>query len=251
MTDVHLIGKFGKREKLEDVHGRTLQLARYLDPDKLAPLPLYREWSVNVPIYNAFLNFELGTCAIASLAHCFQTWCAANGESCDITDQHILDAYKTVGGYVPGRPETDQGCYMLEVLRYGKSHGLGGHYIQAYFEVDPRDIRQLRYGVELGGCLYAGFRLPLSARDEQIWTSTDGIAGAWGSHAMGVPNSSFHEFGLPTWTRVQRATVEWVHTFADEVYVPLPVSDWASGTRPAPNGLLLDKVMRDLERVTA
>jgi hypothetical protein len=83
------------------------------------------------------MNDELGDCAIAGPGHQVQFWTAQAGKQVIIPDSAILSAYEAVGGYVPGQPNTDNGCVLVNVMDYWQKTGIGGHQIGGWAALMP------------------------------------------------------------------------------------------------------------------
>ena len=135
---------------------RTLRLSKYLLPTvPLAPKRVNYSQGINVwPMYG---NDQTGDCTIAASAHHVECWTNKSKGSPDLmSNASILKAYEDVGGYVPGDPSTDNGCFMLDVLNYWRKTGIGGHKIDAYVSVDPMNHEEMAQAIWLFGGVYLG-----------------------------------------------------------------------------------------------
>lgn len=239
-----MIGKLGKKPPRHDK--RTLQLAKYL-PSTLPIVPGKVDWTASQPkLWGEMLNNSIGDCAIAASAHLVQSWThnRPGGEMLTIPDKSILAAYRAVGGYVPGRPETDNGCVMLDVLNYWRKTGIGGHKIAAFVQIDPKDQAMVRAAKWLFGGLYAGYWLPSSIEDQAIWDVVPGETETLGGHAVA-------ELALNTcitWGYVQPLTDRFRAKHCDELYACIS-EDWFTDGRTIA-GFDLDQLRADLELVT-
>lgn len=248
---MHAQMKLGKLAPRHDP--RTLQLARYLTPALPKP-PASVAWSSKVRSWPMYLNDSLGDCTCAAAGHMVQAW-TADGQSkeIDITDAQVLKAYEAVGGYRPGNPSTDNGAVELDVLKYWKSHGIGGHKIGAYGSVDPLKIDLVRTGIFLFGGLYIGVALPISAQNQTTWdvpaggTHGDGATGSWGGHAIPVLDYDGKTFTCITWGAVKRMTVRFFEAYCDEAH-PAISNDFLKSSK-APNGFDLAALNADLAAI--
>lgn len=258
--------KLGKRAPKLD--NRTLKLAKYLAVIPPPPPPRKADYLSAVTDWPMYLNNTLSTCAIASPGHMVEAWTtAATGTTVKVTDADILKAYSDVGGYIPGVPWTDQGCFLLDVMNYWRKTGIGGHKIELYVSVNVHDRVEIRQSIELFGEIIVGLSLPLTAQDPIItgdgkprWEIPPGGAvgdaspGSWGGHAVSIgeyskrPNE-FHGLQLVTWGQVYKMTWQFLEMYCDEAYVPI-TKDWLNEAGKSPHGLDLLQLEQDLILVT-
>jgi hypothetical protein len=120
-------------------------------PDVVAYVPD----AVNLPMDS---NDQLGDCTAAGAAH-VETALSQFGQGAPVvvSDADVIKFYSGSTGYVPGKPNTDQGGDMQTVLKYWNATGIAGHKIAAYFAVDPKDFDEMRAALYLFGNLYIGF----------------------------------------------------------------------------------------------
>jgi hypothetical protein len=246
--------KLGKLPPRHDP--RTLKLARYLTA-ALPPAPAAKDWASasRVAYWPMMLNDQLGDCVIAAKGHEVQLWTALAPPHRTVTlaDAAILAGYEAVGGYEPGRPETDNGCNMLDALNYFRQTGYGGRKIDAFAQVDPKNADHVRAAVNLFGVLEAGLQLPASAQAQLggVWdvtTGPDAEPGSWGGHCVPVVAYSAEGLDCITWGGRQRMTWRFFTTYCDESYCLLS-PDWIAGQK-APNGFDLAALRADLAAVT-
>jgi hypothetical protein len=248
VTLLPLLGKLPARHD-----PRTLMLAKYLHTTLPVP-PASCDWGKKVPRWPMYLNDKLGDCTCAAAAHMIQAWTrdAGPGEV-RVTDAAVLKAYEAVGGYRPGDPSTDQGAVELDVLKFWRKTGIGGHKIAAFASIDPRSSGLVRDGIYLFGGIYAGVELPASAQDQDVWDVPaggpvgSGEPGSWGGHA--VPIVAYDTRGLTcvTWGAELRMTWGFFATYFSEAYAVLS-NDFLHGGR-APNGFNTAQLLADLAAV--
>jgi len=248
---IEITRKLGKLPKREDP--RTLQLTRYLVSEEIIFLPTGSDWTqLATDPWGMMKNDELGDCGIAAPGHMVQAWTAnAKGAEVTISDEDIVKAYCDVGGYVIGRPETDQGCVMLDALNYWRRVGIGGHKIAAFVEFDPTDRVQVRAANWLFGGAYLGFMLPISARSQDVWevtTGPDAEFGSWGGHACAGTTVDLEQCSLITWGYVQPYSYAFLAKYSDEAYAVLS-EDWMGQDAKSVQGFDLGKLQTDLDKL--
>jgi hypothetical protein len=257
------LGKLAPR-----IDSRTLLMAKYTQ--ELPPAPKFEIWTA-VPQdtypdpWPMFANDRLGDCVPAAAGHQIAAWTANAGnpfmpEECD-----ILKAYEDIGGYVPGQPWTDQGCFMLDALNYWRKTGIAKHKIGAFVALDLQNkidgpthrIVEIMQAVWLFGGAYIGLGLPITARCQDIWTVPDGGPDAggnnapwsWGGHCVPVVEYSRTGVKVITWGRELWASWHFIYQYCDEAYGILS-PDWISTAGTSPNGFDLATLAKDLDAIT-
>src|SRR6478609_2839773 len=125
-------GKLGKLPVRTDV--RTLRLARYIDTAQLPAPPDTLDLADRVADWPVYANDRIGDCTIAAAGHMIEAWTAeGQGQVVEITEQSVLDAFDHVKIVDPVTGEA--GAIELDVLRYWRNDGIGGHKIGAYAHV--------------------------------------------------------------------------------------------------------------------
>lgn len=241
---------------------RTLRLSDYLPLGKLPPLYRKQDYLVKVPDpCGAMLNDQLGDCVIAGYGHAIQGWTGSAASEQTIPDSSILAGYEAVGGYVPGEPNTDQGCDMLSAAKYWRSTGLvdcegKAHKIDAFASVDIGNLWEIRYAIQLFGGFYAGWGLPNTAQNQTTWwvvqKGGSGAPYSWGGHCtwVGGFNVERNVFILKSWGDTYYATLEFMLTYMDEGYA-LISKDFLDANGVSPSELNLAQMDADLGVVTA
>ena len=117
---------------------RTLSLARYVDSARLpAPPDVFDETS-GVGGWPMYANDRIGDCTTAAAAHMIEAWSAAGrGQAIELPESAVLDAFDHVKLADPLTGE--EGAVELDVLRYWRATGIGGHRIEL-----PLDLRRHR-----------------------------------------------------------------------------------------------------------
>lgn len=201
---------------------RVLRLSKYTDASFTEFVPPGFDWFRFVLDY-ADLNDRLGDCVVAAMAKMARAW-GVNVEgptapTPSITDADILDVYRNGAGYDPARPETDQGWDLLSALSYWQRIGIAGHKIGAYAAVDPDHPFQLRAATYLFGGVFAGFMLPNSIWNQEVWDVVPNDGGLAGGHCVtiqGVDRKG--NFVGRTWGAAQPMTPRFVGKYCFEAY---------------------------------
>jgi hypothetical protein len=203
------------------------------------PPPKYDLGQDKVSNLGMMLNDKLGDCAIAAPGHLIQLWTADCGKQVILSDEVIEQTYQAVGGYVPGDASTDNGCVMLDVLKYWRNQGIGGHYIKAFGELS-RSRGQIQLAVYYLQGAYLGFALPAALdTDATVWDTVPSgdpktVPGSLGGHAIcavqGYDEDGFWIISWGTWIKV---TWEFYAAYADEQYGILTPDQFdPNGTNP-------------------
>jgi len=251
MATIVTARKLGKLPVRTDV--RTISLAQYVDTEKLPPPPEALDLATHVAEWPMYANDRIGDCTTAAAGHMIEVWSGeATGHAVEVTEDAVLRAFDVVKVTDPVTGE--EGAIELDVLRYWRKTGVGGHRIGAFARVSVHDQRLVRAAAWLFGGLYIGLQLPLTAQDQKVWDWTgalDGPArpGSWGGHAVDVVGYGAEALAVVTWGAVKRMTWSFWDRYCDEAYCILS-PDFLAGGR-APNGFDLAALKEDLALVTA
>jgi hypothetical protein len=248
--------KLGKLPPRHDP--RTLKLSTYA-ADLPSPPPEV-DWSTKAKRLGMLLNDQLGDCGLAAPLHLMQCMTAENGVEYVPTDAEALAAYKAIGNYRPGQPETDNGVVMLDVMNAWRRDGIAGKKIDAYVALDLRNRLHFKQTIACFGGVILGFSLPLSCRGQDEWTVSlggslgDPTPGSYGGHAVSGHASRDESLPNPGITIVswgQRMHVSWdfLDAYCDEAYAVVS-SDWADADG-APSGFDIEALRADLKAVGA
>src|SRR6185437_12602416 len=193
--------KLGRRARVRRVgvpHLSSILAGRELPP--LPPSVNYSRAIASQPL-GAMLNNQLGCCTCAAVYHSLQVWTAnANPPMQTEPDSNVMMLYIEACGYNPHAPlvngenPTDQGGIEQDVLTYllnrGAPVGQGGrHKIDAFVEVDPRHLDDVKRTIADCGVAYIGFNVPsflmngLTAPNSD-WDVQPGTADIVGGHAV-------------------------------------------------------------------
>jgi hypothetical protein len=129
--------KMGRRHPV--ALGPRLYLKKYLRlPLPKAPASCdYSKPAITV-LREVLLNDQLGDCVIAAGYHFVATATGNAGDLFKVTDGQVTADYSAIGGYVPGRPSTDNGCDEITALNYWTEHGFADRTkLLGWLAVDP------------------------------------------------------------------------------------------------------------------
>jgi hypothetical protein len=232
---------------------RTLSLARYVDSAQLPSPPDAFDETSGVDSWPMYSNDRIGDCTTAAAAHMIEAWTAAGrGQAVELPERAVLDAFDHVKVIDPLTGQ--EGAIELDVLRYWRANGIGGHSIGAYARVAVRDQRLVETAAWLFGGLYIGLQMPLTAHAQPVWDWTGSLAGparpgSWGGHAVDVVRYDRNGLTVVTWGRLQELTWSFWDRYCDEAYCILSDDFLQKGN--APNGFDLAALEADLALVTA
>lgn len=244
-------GMLGKLSVRTDV--RTLRLRTYVDPAALPTPPDRIDVTANVGEWPMYANDTRGDCTTAAAAHMIEAWtAAAAGAAVEVSEDAVVRAFDAVRLTDPLTGE--EGAIELDVLRYWRKRGVGGHRIGAFAAVSAHDRELTRTAAWLFGGLYIGLSLPLTAQTQQVWDWTGSLSGeakpgSWGGHAVDVVALDDAGLTVVTWGRLQVLTWSFWDRYCDESYCILSTDFLRDGR--APNGFDLAALKRDLELITA
>jgi len=235
---------------------RTLKFAKYRLPATLPIPPTEVSWVTKVPYWPEMLNNCISDCTCAAAGHHIQQWSFYAGDEYIPTDDQILAAYEVLSGYIPGNPETDNGCYILDVLNYWRNVGIAGHKIAAYVSVDHAYRQEVMEAIQMFGGVYLGIELPLSARGMNKWFVADGgivteegFPGGWGGHAVSAFAASPKTVTCVTWGSTLKMSWNFFEDYVTECYA-IVSQDWINKQGESPSGFDFAQLQADLALIT-
>lgn len=117
---------------------------------------------------NILGNDTVGDCVIASAYHALGVYTGGAGDLFTPTESQVIADYSAIGGYVPGKPETDQGCDEVAALNYWKSHGFAnGDKLAGWLPIDPMDTEHVKACLNLFEAVIFCMELP------SAWTNNE------------------------------------------------------------------------------
>ncbi len=250
MPDQRLM-KLGKRPYVYD--RRHLQLARYLNLTVLPPVPDSFDFTPAVSDWGMDGNDTAGDCPFAGADHQEKLWNGYTGKPYSSTADQVVKVYSQQTGYVPGDPNTDNGAYLIDVLKMWQQQGFLGHKIDAFVQVATADLAMVRAALYLFGGLYAGVALPLSAQNAQVWDCDgnyqgDKAPGSWGGHCVILASYDQEGFNCVTWGTLQYLTTAFLNGYFDELWAIISM-DWLLASGKTLAGFDMDQLKADLAAV--
>jgi hypothetical protein len=213
-------------------------------------------------------NDTAGDCTIADCAHQIMLRTANASTIVIPTLAQVMAVYSDISGYDPSQTDsqgdnpTDTGADELTVCNYMQRYGLAGHKIDASANLNPTNLMNLRWTVQLYGASRLGILCTDTMIDQfqngQPWEPVDG-AHVEGGHD--VPDVLYVRDGLTTmhfvvtWQKlhpVTEAFLKWVlpdgRAILEENHAEC-ASDFLKASGVAPSGLNHDQMLRELQAV--
>lgn len=212
---------------------------------KLSP-PASAGWypSVSPSAWGMLGNSTVGDCVAAAAFHSQQLWeKAAQSVDTGFTDAQALAMYSAISGYDPRKPSTDVGATLQDGLGYWRSPGLtgpnGNYKIEAFAEIDYRNLDLVKQCVADFGVCYAALEVPSSAMSQfdagQPWDVVK-RSQIEGGHCVPIVGYDATYLYVVTWAAVQKVTYAFYNKYFEENWVPID-ADWQSKTGLTPSGL--------------
>jgi hypothetical protein len=147
-------------------------------------------------------NDTLGDCVIAGMAHVVGVLTGNAGPKPFLySNAQIVGLYSAIGGYVPGKPSTDQGCDEQTALNYWENNGAlppkatsptGAHKIAGWMTVDSTNVEEFQTALWLFENLYFGIELP----DAWITPMPSASGFVWDAAGPSNPNNGHCVVGV-------------------------------------------------------
>lgn len=197
---------------------------------------------------NVYGNDELGDCVPAWLAHFLGLVTGAAGNAYIATLEQVVAMYSAIGGYVPGKPETDQGCDEDTAISFVEQTGwpngtkaLGAIAVDA---TNPKEIHAVNWlfeGTMFGVCLPAEWISPFPTSDGAIW-DVAGPAVPDNGHCFGGVDNDPRGLLIDSWGLFLLITFAAIAKYAvssagGQLFAILTPDQVAKGMIKAPNGV--------------
>lgn len=259
---------------------RSLKLSDYLT-GALPAAPSTSNWDhyVTVP-WGMCLNDTIGDCAIAGPDHLILAWTSSTATPVVIPDEATLAAYSAVSGYNPVTKQNDNGCQLIDVLKYWQSTGIDGHTIGAFAEVNITNLEEAKSAISIFGGVDIGVQLPMAAqRMGNHWTTPPGprsvaprpwwkfwakpaadtvdmnlggewAPGSWGGHCVVLIDydDAARTFTAVSWGELVTVDQDFLVDYWDEAWAVVS-KDILNGTGEDVQGLNLVQLNADLVEV--
>lgn len=206
-----------------------------------------------------YLNNILGDCVIAGIGHVVGVLTGGAGKQYIYTNTQITQLYSAIGGYVPGKPNTDNGCDEQTALNYWQQNGAptGSHQIAGWISVNGADPVEYRTALWLFENLYFGIELP----DKWINPEPSGSGFTWDVAGAPDPNNGHCVVGVGytnkgvricTWGMLGLLTDAAIAKYATklgegELYTVVSQDAISKAAAKAPNGFDWSQLVADFD----
>jgi hypothetical protein len=246
--------QLGKKRAVID--SRTLRFGAYLKPG-MAPPPDSVDYGKAIQKWPMYLNDQYGDCTVAAVGHMIQDWTANAGGEVTPTDNDVLKFYEHFT-----TPGPENGCNMLDVLKFWKSKGFGSKKdkITAFAKLELGNITEAKDSVNLFGSCYIGVSLPDSVVPPgQDWDKIPWVVPSQGPVGSAAPNPNnghcicavaydSRNMYIVSWGVVKSMSWQFYQAYADESYAVLS-NDFLKGGK-APTGFDLAQLKQDLNEIS-
>ena len=256
----HHLGRmvtFGRKRPPADM--KCLRLSNYLQSSLPTAPPSvdYTNKAVSA-LANIYGNDQLGDCVIAGGYHVVGTETGNAGDIFIPTPTQITGDYSAIGGYVPGDPNTDNGCDEPTALNYWKTKGFAnGTKALGWIAVDPTNQTECMQALYYFENLFLGLELP----DAWINPFPSGNGFTWDVAGSPDPNNGHCIIGagyssngliIDTWgllgTLTWKALAKYcASSVGGELYVILTPDQLAKSQTIAPNGIAWSNLIADFD----
>jgi hypothetical protein len=228
--------QLGRTPSIPD--SRTLLLSRYL-ATTLPPPPATADWTPGVRRWPMYLNDRYGDCTCAAAGHMIEAWSATAHHARVPTDVAVLRFYEHFT-----TPAPENGCNMLDVLKYWRNTGVDRDRITAFALLQQRNVVQAKNSIALFGGMYIGLSLPdyVVEVDDLVaapWEmSADGTAGRgapspYNGHCVNAVGYDAAHLYVVTWGAIKTMSWKFYQAYSDEAYAVLSPDFLAAGKSPA------------------
>lgn len=257
MAQARIVGDYtGRRAPRSEllyprIHARDVLKGAYT-----GNVPTIINWYANT-VFPTDLNDQIGDCTIADVAHAVGSFSRfGQGTEVIVSNADVLTMYSRVSGYIPGNANTDTGCVIQDVLNDWRKNGIGtpAHKILAFFQVNYKDLNEVKACTWLFLGVTLGVNLPQSALDQfqggQTWDLNPSLNNTVvGGHDVRL--IGFNADGtvdLVTWGTVVKATWAWVQQWTEEAWSEADAEIVKNNA--APNGLSVTALNAAYTQVT-
>lgn len=252
--------KFGRKRPLSV--GPHMKLRHYLDKSALPVLPPSVDYSAaaTASLSNVMLNDAEGDCVIAAGYHITGVETGNAGDLFVPTDAQINADYSAVGGYIPGNPSTDNGCFIPDALNFWTSRGFANRTkLLGWLAVNAADPVEYKTALWLFENLDFGMELP----DAWVNPFPSGPNFVWDKAGPNVPDNGHSVCGvgytaagvkIVSWGLLGLLTDAAIGAYASttnggELYVLLSPDQLRRGQDKAPNGLGWADLISDFDKL--
>lgn len=212
-------------------------------------------------VYGMMKNDQLGNCTCVSIYHLRQIWTGnANPPVVIEPDANVVLTYTEACGYCPGVPETDRGGVVQDVLTHWMKKGVpilptvgsfGNTFdkLLAFYEVDRRDLNDVKWTIAWCGAAYIGFEVPaylmttVNGKPPDVWdvAKPGDDTRIVGGHAVILPGYDDEGLEVISWGRKYRMTWAFFNRYIDEIYGTVNKS-WLDTTGKTPLDMSVEEL---------
>jgi hypothetical protein len=249
-----MVLKYGKKPATYD--RRDLRYVHY----RKGPLPAHpaqfgHENLIGATAWGMLGNDSVGDCVFAGSDHETMLWTTEAGDPAAFGPDQAIADFSAVTGYIPGKPETDQGTDVRQALQYRQATGLidakgARHKIGAFLALEPGNIDHLLEALYLFGAVGIGLEVPQSAEDQfgagKPWSVAHGKQNILGGHYVPLV-ADRGNLVVVTWGRLQQMTLQFYEKYCDEAWAILSPEMLKGGV--SLEGIDLAALQTDLQEV--
>ena len=233
-------------------------LSAHLATRALSAPPASVDWTQGLPSdLGAMLNNKLNDCSCAAFYHALQVWSfTATGGTLDTEpDSNVQALYSAVSGYKPSDPAPGPACDEQAVLTYLAqtgapvgADGAGRNKLAAFFEIDCRNLGDVKRTIAEFGVAYIGIGMPAYIHTDpmpQVWdveTRNDKVIGG---HAVILAGYDAQGAKLISGGKIYTMTWGFFSKYTDEAYA-LADEAWINAKGVTPGGLTLDALKQQM-----
>lgn len=213
----------------------------YFDKSKLPKPPAVFGLQRIVHSWGMLGNDKYGDCVWAGAAHETMLWCKEAGAETSFTDADVLSDYSAVTGFVPARPDTDNGTDMQEAAEYRRKTGnldRNGvrHKIDSYVSLKVANLDDLMVATYLLGAVGVGIQMPNTADvqfdNAEPWDVVPKAEIDGGHYIPVFGRNSRGNILLVTWGRLHAMTPAFFERYNDEMIAYLSIERLRKSVSP-------------------
>ena len=234
---------------------RVPHLSALLAGKTLPPPPAQVDYTKGMPqTLGMMMNDTLGDCTCAAFYHALQVWSfnanASKHKSIETEpDGDVEKLYELACGYKPSQGGEGPGGNEQHVLKYlltkGAPMGPNGqtvHKIDAFVEVDPRHVDDVKRAIHNCGVAYIGFNVPqyivpATGQPPAVWDVENSNTNIVGGHAVVLAGYTASGARVISWGQYYTMTWAFFAKYVDETYA-IANSTWINGGGKTPEDSL-------------
>jgi hypothetical protein len=247
---------FGRKRPI--AHSPRMKVGSYLKALPTPPTSFSYSSKAASALSQMYLNDTLGDCVIAGGYHIVGTETGNAGSIFVATSAQITKDYSAIGGYVPGKANTDNGCDESTALNYWQSHGFAnGTKLLGSLTVNPGNKTEIENTIYLFENVMFGIELPdawvtpFPSASGFVW-DVAGVSNPQNGHCViglgyssqGVIIDSWGMLGTITWAAVSKYCAASV---GGELFTSITPDQLAKGQSAAPNGVAWTTLISDFD----